>query len=281
MATEITIGTVSLTHFSLAIIIMIFTTFLGNIAYTVIKNLIEKRASKRISKTIAKIVQYVVITAGFYYAIYNILGLDLTALAASIGVLSVVVAFSAQQIVQNALAGILIALQRPLRLEDWIEIGFPSTGINRVKDMTLTTTILEDLDGRIIYIPNSMILTSKLINYSQNSFSTIQFKIEIPNKANIEKVKTIITKIMGNHKLILPEVSKREKSRIKKLLNITTSFKTQTKDLTPEILISQIDKDSTTLNVRCWIRKVQDSSKITSEVLNSIKEKFKEEKIWN
>jgi len=59
------------------------------------------------------------------------------------------VAFSSRQIIQNVIAGILITINRPTRLEVWVIIsGRPETGLSRVQDTSLTTTILQELDGR-------------------------------------------------------------------------------------------------------------------------------------
>jgi len=243
----------------------------------IIRRILDPKITKKTSKWIAKGLQSLIIITGLYYSIYKILNLDLTALAASLGIIGIIIAFSSQQIMQNALAGILIALQRPIRLEDWIEVGFPATGINRVKDIRLTNTLLEDKDGKLIYIPNSLIINSKVINYTQQSFIEIPFQLKVPY-SKVDKAKKIILGSIQENQKILPTVSKKENSIIKKILNHNPEG---LKDrFNPDILISEISKDDITLNIKFWIRSIEKKDEIVSEFLNSLSLKLKKNKIF-
>lgn len=250
---------------------------LGNIIYSIFRYFFEKKFSKRVAKTIAKIIQYSFLIVALYFGLNNILKLNLTAIAASLGVIGIVVAFSAQQIMQNVLAGIMIAIQRPIRLEDWITVSFPDTGINRVKDIGLTSTILEDKDGKTIYIPNSVLISTKVINYSKMDFVQVPIDFNLKIKS-FEKAKKIILSVVKNHKKILPNVSKKEKFAIDNLLHLN-SLSIKDDKFKPQILIHDVSDESINVTLTIWILDIQSKELVVSQVLEKVLEKFKQEKI--
>jgi small-conductance mechanosensitive channel len=118
---------------------------------------------------IARATEYVVFILGFSYGLYYILGLELKAFVASLGIISIAVAFASQQIIQNVIAGILIAVSRPVELDDWVDIS--GTGISNIKDITLTRPVLRDKNGRLYYIPNSILISSIIVTIQNQVLS--------------------------------------------------------------------------------------------------------------
>ncbi|MFH1682907.1 MAG: mechanosensitive ion channel domain-containing protein [Candidatus Woesearchaeota archaeon] len=279
MAEPIFIGGISLARLLLFLFVFVLVLVFGNAVYSLIRRSFDQRISKRSSKWFARSFQYLILGGGFYLSIYKILKLDLTAMAASLGVLGIVIALSSQQILQNILAGVLIFIQRPVSLEDWVSVGFPDTGINRVKDIRLTKTTLEDKDGRIIYVPNSILVTSKIINYTRMSFIEMPVELKVPyNK--LEKAKKLIFATISENVRILPQVSADERSIVRKLLKIKSSQKIPEEKFVPRILLTGISDSIATISVRVWVREIQYKEVIISEFLSSLAKKMKKEKIW-
>ena len=103
---NILIGNVTLGNFLVFIFLFIVTIFAGNLAYALVRRFLDNKISIRNSKTISRVAEYGVLTLGLFYGIYHVLGLDFTALVASLGILTIAIAFSSQQIIQNFIAGI-------------------------------------------------------------------------------------------------------------------------------------------------------------------------------
>ncbi len=283
---KIFIGNVTIENFLLFFFTFIITLIVGNIAYTLVRRFLDEKIPVRNSKLIARIAQYVIILLGLYYGIYYELGLDLTAVVASLGIIGIAIAFSSQQIIQNVISGILVSIQRPIQIEDWVEIGgTPETGTSRVKDITLTSTVLRAIDGRLIYIPNSFILSSKIINYTKAGFIEVPVQITIPYNPEHEKIKNVILDVANNTKTILaPDVKKGDRSVIVDLLNLPRFkwlFKNSmnTDMFKPRVLISEISNSKITFSVRFWILEIQKKDEIVSEFLSALLERFKKEKI--
>ncbi|MBU3967021.1 MAG: mechanosensitive ion channel family protein [Euryarchaeota archaeon] len=246
----------------------------------------DDKLSKRISKLVARLTEYAIFLLGSYYGIYYVLKLDLNALIASLGIISIVVALASRQIIQNFISGILISIERPIRIGDWVEVGMPGIsssvqGISKVKDVTLTRTVLRNKNGRLFYIPNSTIISSSVINYTKSGFVELTIPLVIPYTYDSEKVKKIIKKEADMHPKILPNVHPEEKYIITKLFKLTNIklYKNQVNmsSFEPNVLISDISDSKITLNIRIWIREIDKKDEIISELLETSLKKFKEE----
>ena len=67
--------------------------------------------------------------------------------------------------------------------------GTPDTKPARVKDITLTKTILLDPQGKLVIVPNSVIVSSKVINYTKAGFFEVPLRLTISLDEDIRRVK--------------------------------------------------------------------------------------------
>ena len=274
---KILIGNVSLEYILIFLFISLITLVAGNISYALMRRLLDDKLSLRNSKLIARIFEYTLWALGFYYGVRYVLNLDLNALIASLGIFSIAIAFGSQQIIQNFIAGLLISVGRPIQLDDWVEIG--GTGISNIKDINLTRTVLRNKDGKLFYVPNSLVISSIIINYTKSGFVEIPVPLIIPYTCDFEKVKNIIKEVANEHAKILPNVSRVEQNIISKFIelsNIGILFKKLDMSMfEPRILISGIADSKITLSIRIWIREIDKKDEIISEFLEKLLEKFK------
>ena len=92
-------------------------------------------------------------------------GINITALAAALGIAGLGFALAAQDTIADAIAGILILADRPFRVGDRIEIEAAKTW-GDVMDIGLRSTRIRTRDNRVVIIPNSTIGKNEVINYS-------------------------------------------------------------------------------------------------------------------
>ncbi|MEM4346963.1 MAG: mechanosensitive ion channel [Candidatus Altiarchaeota archaeon] len=281
---KILIGNVTIENFLLFLFTFIITLIFGNLVNFLARRFFDERISIRNSKIVARILQYFFIFAGLYYGIYYELGLDLTALVASLGIIGIAIAFSSQQIIQNVIAGILISFQGQIQIEDWVKVGgVPDTGIGRVKDITLTSTTIRDMDGKLVYIPNSALLSSKIINYTKAGFTEVPIQIKIPYTPEYGKVREIILEVANENRSILSTTTKKGKSSIERILqlpHIKKIFADKPLNMEifkPRVLISEISDSKITFSVRFWILEIHKKDEIISEFLSALLERFKKE----
>jgi len=84
------------------------------------------------------------------------MGMDVTALVASLGLTGFALGFAMKDIISNALSGILVLFFRPFRQGDRISV---TSLEGTVSEINLRYTVLE-AEGQCIYIPNANLVTN-------------------------------------------------------------------------------------------------------------------------
>jgi small-conductance mechanosensitive channel len=174
----------------------------------------------------------------------------------------------------------MISITRPIQLEDWVEVGgTPSTGVARVKDITLMNTILRDVDGRIAIVPNSQIINAKLINYTQAGFVAVTISLWIEPDSDMELIRRIVYEAADIHPRILPTVTGEEKKVVLSLLERPAIRKLfgATPDLgvlNPKVNIVDLQGTRVKIEARVWLREINHRDEIISEFLDMLKERF-------
>lgn len=112
---------------------------------------------------ILKIVRAIIyIVAGFI--VITLLGVNLNGLVAGLGVGGVIVTLAAQDTAKNLFGGLVIFLDKPFIVGDWIEMA-PYEGT--VEDITFRSTRVRTFENSVVNVPNSVISNSSIINWSK------------------------------------------------------------------------------------------------------------------
>ena len=146
---------------NLIIATVIFVVFL--ILAAASKSLTRRLALKRrthqgVTLLISRLVQTSIVILGFLIA-FSVVAPSFHAsdLIKMLGIGSVAIGFAFQNILQNFLAGILLLVNEPFRLGDFISV----TGIEgNVEDIQARATVVRTKDGRDVVIPNAVLFTS-------------------------------------------------------------------------------------------------------------------------
>jgi len=122
--------------------------------------LLGRNRHQGISLLISRMVQTGVLALGFLIAL-SVIAPSFKAgdLIRLLGIGSVAIGFAFQNILQNFLAGILLLLQEPFRLGDFISV----TGIEgNVTDIQARATVISTKEGKRVVIPNAVIFTNPI-----------------------------------------------------------------------------------------------------------------------
>lgn len=115
-------------------------------------------------------------------------GLDLGDLIAALGLSSVAIGFAFQDIFKNFLAGILLLIDEPFRINDQVIIGDYEGTVERVD---IRTTQIRTYKGERVLLPNSTVFTSAVqvqtaYNFRRTDLAVgVDYNTPLPKAANI------------------------------------------------------------------------------------------------
>jgi len=176
---------------------------IGIWASEILKTFIQQRVSYEIEKDSAKatatetlgtIGQIIIWAVIILVVIDNIPGVNITALIASLGISSIVIAFALQNILEDLFASLIISLDQPFAIGDFIDLGNHKGTVEKVG---LKSTTLKASTSERIIIGNSDLLKSRIRNYGtfKERFGTLSFYIH--PRTPIQQLRQIPQMIQG------------------------------------------------------------------------------------
>lgn len=135
----------------------------------------KKRLDKSASWSIFQIVKYFIwVIVGIL--ILQSLGMEISILLASIAALLVGVGLGIQQLFNDLASGIILLVERNLRIDDIIQLEEGEVG--KVINIGLRTSEIKTRDDIIMIVPNSKFVNDKIINWSHIDQNT-RFHINV------------------------------------------------------------------------------------------------------
>lgn len=122
-------------------------------------------------------------------------GIGLDKMAIIVGALGVGIGFGLQNIVNNLVSGIILAIEKPMEIGDVIELG---TRVGTVKEIGFRSSKISTFEGSVIIVPNGEFISQQLINWthSNNNYRRVEIIVGVKYGSNLEQVKTIIDTII-------------------------------------------------------------------------------------
>jgi len=179
------------TAFLIGLVVLIIGFTIANFG----KRLTEKRIKSKVQNTLSRLFIAQIIS-GIIKIITVVIFLDLvgfqnitTKILAGAGILTFVIGFAFKDIGENFLAGILLAFKSPFKENDLIE---SKDVIGYVKELRIRETIIKTTDGKDVFVPNSQIINSPLINYTIDGFLRNEFLLGLDYSSDLAKAIQVI-----------------------------------------------------------------------------------------
>jgi small-conductance mechanosensitive channel len=125
---------------------------------------LESTTGRKVPNVMKFIVTFLIFGLGFAGIIAVVLNQTLTSLLATSSVLALVVGVAIQSNIANVFSGIILNIERPFKVGDYIKIN---NVIGQVKDITWRTIRLESNDGPLVIMANSKVSEAFMENYSE------------------------------------------------------------------------------------------------------------------
>lgn len=241
---------VLLPNIILAIIVFILFCFAASWLKKLVKRLTRRhRQARNLGMVLGRLAQGTAILVGLFVALSIVIPTfkagDLVQL---LGITGVAVGFAFRDILQNFLAGILILLTEPFRIDDQIIFkDFEGT----VENIQTRATTIRTYDGRRIVIPNSELFTNSVTVNTAFDARRIEYDVGIGYGDDIEQAKQLMLEAIHSVDGVL-------------------------RDPAPDVLVFELAESSVNMRARWWIKPPRRADDLDSrdKVLMAIKNKL-------
>ncbi|MEO8479910.1 MAG: mechanosensitive ion channel family protein [Gemmatimonadota bacterium] len=199
---------------------------------------------------IRRFIQGVVVVLGIILALDL---LDATALVGAIvgtaGLAGLAIGFAFKDIVENYLAGTILAIRQPFAKNDQIRVDQFE---GKVLRLTARETILMSLDGNHIRLPNALIFRSPLINFSRNPLRRFEFDLGLGTTDDLAHAQEVVIATL----LAMPGVRN---------------------EPAPQALVMGVGDSTVTMRSLAWMdRRDAEFDRVRSEAIRVVKHRLEE-----
>src|SRR5712691_8786153 len=196
----------SLAHFAPRFVIALFVFLVFYLFYRVLKFLLT-RVTRRVgveptaATFLLMAIKYVVLIAGVVMALEE-LGLDVTTILEGLGIVGLALGFAAKDTLSNIIAGFFLFWDKPFVIGDLIEV---SDEYGEVREITMRTTRIVTVDGKLVSIPNSVIVNSKIRSYIMIPHLRLDIDVTIGVNERIDEAREVILDTVRRDERFLKE----------------------------------------------------------------------------
>lgn len=179
-------------------------------------------------------------------------GIDLSSLALVAGALSLGIGFGLQNIVSNFVSGLILLVERPFKVGDWVVTGTTEGFVRRI---SVRATEIETFQHLSIIVPNSELINASVGNWThKNRLGRVEIPVGVSYGSDPRRVMEILLEIAQAQENVLkiPE---------------------------PVVAFQGFGESALNFEIRVHLADVLDGLKVRNDLRLTIFERFKEEGI--
>ena len=113
------------------------------------------------------------------------LGIDVTGIVALASVVTLAISLSLQNMLSNVVGGFTVLYTNPFSAGDYVEVGGQA---GTVEEVGMTYTKLITPDNKVVYIPNSAVVSAEIVNYTVTGTRRVSIDVSASYDAPPQKV---------------------------------------------------------------------------------------------
>ncbi len=173
---------------------------------------------------------------------------DLKSITWIVSALSVGIGFGLQAVVQNFISGLILLIERPVKVGDWVSINDVEGDIRRIN---VRATEIQMADRSTMIVPNSQLITQNVRNVTlANAQGRVLIKLPMPLDTDAGKTRSLILDVLNEHPetLVMPA---------------------------PLVLLADLDAGSMTFNCIAYVSGPRKVGGVKSDLLFTILERLR------
>ncbi|MEM9107884.1 MAG: mechanosensitive ion channel domain-containing protein, partial [Pseudomonadota bacterium] len=133
----------------------------------------------------------------------SVAGLNLSNVALVAGALSVGIGFGLQNIVNNFVSGLILLVERPFKVGDWVETG---TTQGFVRHISVRATEIETFQRQAVIVPNSEFINTPVSNWThRNTLGRCEVAVGVSYNSDPRQVMAILEEIAHTNDMVLKD----------------------------------------------------------------------------
>lgn len=232
-----------------AAVVIYLAIIISRSAQSLLKQLVfpRYRVVTGVQFSIIRLAHYAILFIGFL-CMLKVLGFELTNLTILGGALGVGLGFGLQAIVNNLASGLILLFERPVKVDDMIQVG---TEVGEIQKIGLRATVVKTFDDAKIIIPNADLVTGQVINWTLTDRRVrVKVPVGVAYGTDTNRVLEILMACAEDHPMALSQPA-------------------------PTALFLAFGDSSLNFELRVWIHEFSDRRLVHSELNQSIEEEFR------
>ena len=168
-------------------------------------NKVEVKMDETMQLMIRRLVSATIYLIGLMLVILQIPQLHslATALLAGAGIAGLAIGYASKDSLSNFTSGIFIAIFQPFRVGDFVDFR---ADYGQVEDLTLRHTVIRTSDNRRIIVPNSIMSTEPIINWSIREPEIVwMVDFDLEKAGDIDRARKIIVDKASSNPMVLKD----------------------------------------------------------------------------
>lgn len=183
-----------------AVITFVIGYLLIKVLVSVFAKLIDRTGVDGTLKKYLKIAIKIILYFILAIIVVDALGISATSLIAAFSVVGLAASLAVQDTLSNLASGVMLIVSKPFRSGDFVEIDDIS---GTVVIISIVHTKIVTIDNKMIFVPNSKITSSKIVNYTAQEKRRVDLEISASYDSPIETVRTAILKAVDDSELFI------------------------------------------------------------------------------
>jgi small conductance mechanosensitive channel len=186
----------------IAIVIFVVGKWIAHRVQDTLEKILRMRKVDEVLVDFLGTISSVLIIVIAVVAAFDTLGIPATSFMAIIGAAGLAIGLALKDSLSNFASGVMLVMFRPFTKGDFIDAG----GITgTVDEIHLVSTLLTTPDNKAVIVPNALMYTSAITNFSAKDTRRVDMVIGVGYNDDLKVVADILKKVCGDHPLVLKD----------------------------------------------------------------------------
>jgi small conductance mechanosensitive channel len=153
------------------------------------------------------------------------LGVPTTSVMAVLGAAGLAIGLALKDSLSNIASGVMLIVQRPFHVGDFVQAAGLEGTVDQIR---VFQTKLRTTDNRVVVVPNSLITTAPIINFTANPQRRIDLTVGVGYEDDLKAARAVLLEVAAANPLVLAAPP-------------------------PEALVTTLGESSVNLELRAWV----------------------------